>query len=144
MDSFPLLQFDRRPVDRDLLTGFALTWTADLTLIQVMEDVQFQLNGYAIFRNTDVKKYRPIPRDNFWAKAARLHKLRPEMPAGVAITSMKEALASAGEAFPLVTIHRERIKRGVCYVGKLQRTSQRSVTLTHISTQGEWEEDASY
>src|ERR1035441_9335989 len=117
VDGFPLLQFDR-PIDRYLLLGFALTWTANLTLIQIVDDQQYQLNGYAVFRNSDVKRWREITNDKFGAKAAVLHKLRPEAPAGVIITSMKEALSSAGQAFPLVTIHRERIERRVCYVDR--------------------------
>jgi hypothetical protein len=142
-NGFPLLQFDR-PIDGDLLLGFALSWNSALTLIQVVETSQYQLNGYAIFRNSDVKRWRAIPNDEFYARAAVLQSLRPAVPAGLTITSMKEAISTAGKVFPLLTVHRERIKRGVCYVGKLQRTSQRSVTLRPISPEAAWEEEESY
>src|SRR5260370_36828776 len=114
---FPLLGFDRKPIDPLPLRGFALAWNADLTLIQVLNSDFFRLNGYAIFRNSDVKRWRPVSKPDFVARAVRLQNVRPSKPDTVTIGSMKEALASAGAAFALITIHRERIKRGVCHVG---------------------------
>ncbi len=52
---------------------------------------------------------------------------------------MGMALSSAGSTFPLVTIHRERIKRDSCYVGRLVTRNQRSMTIQHISPDAEWE-----
>jgi hypothetical protein len=144
VDGFPLLEFDRRPVDRHLLIGFVLTWNAKLTLIQPIETEQFLLKGYSIFSNADVKRWRPVSKDDFVARAAVLHKLRPRKPAGVRIASTKEALASVGKAFPLVTIHTERVKRGVCYVGRVLQTSQRALTLLSISPQADWDEEETY
>jgi hypothetical protein len=144
VDGFPLLEFDRRPVDQHSLVGFALTWNAELTLIQPIEREQFLLNGYTIFRNSDVKRWRPIPKDDFLARAAVLHKLRPREPAKVGIASVGQALSSAGKAFPLVTIHTERVRRGVCYIGRVLRTSQRALTLLSISPQADWDEEEGY
>lgn len=144
VNGFPLLEFDRRPVNRHHLVGFALTWNEELTLIQPLEDQQFLLNGYTIFRNTDVERWRPIRKDDFLARAAALHKLRPRRPDKVSITSIRQALSSAGKAFPLVTIHTERAKRGVCYVGRVLRVSQRALTLLDISPQADWDDEESY
>jgi len=144
VDGFPLLESDRRPVDQNSLVGFALTWNANLTLIQPIETEQFLLNGYTIFRNSDVKRWRPISNDDFQARAAILHKLGPRKPAKVGITSVREALSSAGKAFPLVTIHTERVRRGVCYIGRVLRTSQRAVTVLSISPQADWDGEESY
>jgi hypothetical protein len=110
----------------------------------VLDDVHFRLNGYAIFRNSDVKKWRPVGTDDFLAKAVRLNKLHPSKPAGVRYSSMKAALSSAGAAFPLITIHRERMDRTVCYVGKVRGTSQRATTILPISPQAEWEPEERY
>jgi hypothetical protein len=141
VNGFPLLEFDRRPVDQHDLVGFALTWNAELTLIQPVEKEQFLLNGYSIFRNSDVKRWRPIPKDDFLARAAVLHKLRPRKPAKVRVASVRQALSSAGKAFPLVTIHTERVRRSVCYIGRVLRTSQRALTLLSISPQADWDEE---
>jgi hypothetical protein len=144
VNGFPLLEFDRRPLDPYNLAGFVLTWNTKLTLIQPIEKEQFLLNGYSIFRNSDVKRWRPIPKDDFLARAAVLHKLRPRKPAEVGIDSIGQALSSAGKAFPQVTIHTERVRRGVCYVGRVLRTSQRALTLLSVSPQAEWEEEENY
>jgi hypothetical protein len=136
---FPLLQFHRSPIDRDILMGFAIGWNVELTLIQVMDGVHFRLNGYAIFRNSDVKRWRPLEPDTFVGRAAKLNKLRPSRPASVSFASMKEAVSTVGAAFPPIAIHRERLHRGVCYVGRLQKTNQRAATILPISPQAEWE-----
>jgi len=141
---FPLLEFDRAPVNRDVLRGFALGWNAELTLIAVIDDVQFRLNGYAIFRSSDVKRWRAVSTGDFLARAAKLNKLHPKKPVGVCFASMKQALASAGAAFPLITIHRERIDRTICEVGRLLRTNQRAMTIRAISPQAEWEREERY
>ncbi|MBL8211621.1 MAG: hypothetical protein JNK87_12950 [Bryobacterales bacterium] len=134
-----MLEFDRRPLDRDPLRGFALDWTEDLTLLQVMEDQQFRLNGYTVFRNADVKQWRTVGPDEFSAKAAKLHRLRPMAPAGLRYSSMQEAALTAGAAFPLITIHQERLDRNVCFVGKVERVTRRRVTILPISPAGNWE-----
>ena len=144
VNGFPLLEFDRRPFHNHLLTGFVLGWNAKLTLIQIVEDQQFRLNGYAIFRNSDVKRWRPVSKELFLARAARIHKLRPERPRAATLASLKDVISSAGSVFPLLTIHREYIKRGVCDVGKLVRVSQRVMTILSITPQAEWEEEESY
>jgi hypothetical protein len=141
---FPFLEFDRTPLDRDTLRGFALGWNSELTLIQEMDDVHFRLNGYAIFRNSDVKRWRPVGADDLWARAVKLNKLRPAKPEGLRYSSWKEAVSSAGATFPLITIHRERLDRTVCYVGKVRRTSLRATTILPISPQAEWEPEECY
>jgi hypothetical protein len=141
---FPLLEFDRKPIDPFPLRGFALAWNAELTLIHVLNNDFFRLNGYAIFRNSDVKRWRSFPESDFLPRAAHLQKVRSSMPAAVTIDSMKEAISSAGASFPLITIRRERTNRGVCEVGKFLQATQRIITIRAISTQAEWEAEESY
>ena len=144
VNGFRLLEFDRTPINRNILTGFPLGWNSKLTLVEVLDDVYFRLNGYAIFHNADVKRWRPIRADDFRGKAVKLNKLRPVAPAGVRFSSMREAVSSAGVAFPLITVHRERIRRNAFYVGKVLRTSQRATTLLPISPGAEWELEERY
>jgi hypothetical protein len=144
VSGFPLLEFDRKPIDRHLLRGFVLTWNAKITLLQKVDDHQFLLDGYCVFRNSDVKRWRSIQAEDFCAKAAKLNRLRPSQPPNVTIASMTDAFSSAAAAFPLLTIHRERIERGVCYVGRLLRATQRRAKMLSISPQGEWDTEESY
>ena len=141
---FPLVEFDRKPLDRYPVTVFALDWNPDFTLFQYFETKLFQLNGYAILRNSDIRRYRPLPEDDILARAVRLKKIRPTKPSGVAIGSLREAAETAGSKFPLLIIHRERIKKNVCYVRALRRATQRAVILREISPQAEWEPEETF
>ncbi len=126
------------------MKGFALDWNRDLTLIHALNWDFFRLNGYAILRNSDVRRWRSFSKDDFIARAVRRQKVRPSMPDKVKISSMREAVRSAGTTFPLITIHREPMKRGVCYVGRFLRTNQRATTIQSISPHAEWEEEERY
>jgi hypothetical protein len=144
VNGFPLLEFDRKPIDRHFLRGFVIDGSPQLSLVQILDCDSFRLDGYAVIRNADVRRWRAIPEDNFLARAARLHKLRPSKPDTVNIASLGEAAASAGAAFPLITIHCERIDKGACYVGRMLLTDQRAVTILYLSPEAEWEEAESY
>ena len=143
-NGFPLAEFDRRPLERWPLRAFVLDWGPDLTLVQVFDADLFQLNGYAIFRNSDVRRWRVIPEEDFLARAAAFNKVLPSMPKLAKFGSMRESAASAGASFQLITIHRERIKKDVCFIGKLVGVNQRAVTIQSITPQAEWEEEERY
>ena len=143
LNGFPLAEFDRKPIDMSLLKGFVLAWSDDLTMIHTIEEHTFKLNGYAIFRNSDIHRWRVITEDSFLAKASRLNKVAPSLP-DVAITCMRDALTSAANRFPMITIHREQLYPGVCEVGRLLRTSQRSVALLAVGPKGTWEREESF
>ena len=66
------------------------------------------------------------------------------MPKLAKLGSMRESAASAGASFQLITIHRERIKKDVCFIGKLVGVNQRAVTIQSITPQAEWEEEECY
>lgn len=144
LKGFPLVQFDRKPIDPDLLTGFVLAFNAKLTLLQKVDENQFLLDGYSVFRNSDVKRWRSIQPEEFFAKAAKLNKLRPSHPPNVTLASMRDAFSSAGAEFPLLAVHREHLKRGVCEVGKLRSVTQRRAKLHSISPQAEWETEETF
>src|SRR5580700_2758912 len=101
VNRFPLVEFDRKPLDRHPLWALVITWNSELTLVPLMDREQFRLNGYAVFRNADVSRWRCISNYEFRTRAARILRLRPCAPAEVTISSVKEAARSAGEAFPL-------------------------------------------
>jgi len=131
------VEFDRRPFEQYPLRALVISWNVELTLVQVLDTDSFQLEGYAVFRNSDMRRWRAIPAEDSLARVAALRKLHPSKPDRVGIASMKEAVASAGAAFPLITIYRERLKRRVCNVGRLVRLTQRTMTIRSITPQAE-------
>ncbi len=77
-----------------------ISWNVELTLVQVLDTDSFQLEGYAVFRNSDMRRWRAIPAEDFLARVAALRKLHPSKLDRVGIASMKEAVASAGGGVP--------------------------------------------
>lgn len=136
---FPLVEFKRKAIDLDQLRGFVVGSSSELTLVHCLNEHSFQLNGYVAIRNRDISEQRPILEDEFLARVARLQRLKPRRPDSVALTSMRTAAESSGAAFPLITIHREQIKRGACFIGRTVSVTQRSVVIRSISPQAEWE-----
>ena len=79
-NGFPLVEFDRKPLDREPLIAFVLDWGAEVTLVQVFNTGSFRLDGYAVFRNTDVRRWQVIPDEDFLARAAVFNELLPSRP----------------------------------------------------------------
>lgn len=100
LNGFPLVEFDRRPLDRAVLRGFALGWSSHLTLVHLLDCGNYQLNGYAAFLNADVRNWRDVPKDDLLARAVRLRRLRPHKPEGVSLASVRELLTTAGTHSP--------------------------------------------
>jgi hypothetical protein len=65
VNGFPLVEFDR-PLEPSVAKGFVLGWSRDVTIIHFMEEERFRLNGYRVFRNRDVKRWRPVTPDDSW------------------------------------------------------------------------------
>ena len=103
INGFPLIEFDRRPIDRTVLRGFVLGWSDEVTLVHLLDCGTYHLNGYAVFRNPDIKNWRELPKEDFLARVAPLRRLRPRMPAGMELKSMRHAINFAGANFPLIT-----------------------------------------
>jgi hypothetical protein len=57
-----------------------------------------------------------------------------------AVGSIEELLLSAGRAFPLVTIHRERIDPEVCFIGSVQGIDRGRLSLLEIGPDANWED----
>jgi hypothetical protein len=134
-----LVEFDRKPVANDKLRGFVLAYGDSLTLLNLF-DPDFYLNGYTVIRNDNVRRYRILDEPNsFISRALKLKRIKPQPNPGVSIESMPEILSSANDAFPLITIHREKISDEVCYIGRLDKMTEKTFTLYEIDPNAEWE-----
>jgi hypothetical protein len=72
----------------------------------------------------------------------RLGDRKPRKPK-VSVASVEELLLSANKAFPLITIHRERIKPESCWIGKVEKVERGRVTLMEIGPDAKWDEKPS-
>ena len=54
---------------------------------------------------------------------------------------MADLVRTAGEVFPLIVIHRERIDSEVCWIGKIAEIKKSSFLLKSIDPNAEWDEE---
>src|SRR5262249_1375928 len=86
-----------------------------------------------------VKNLRPHPYAAF-AEAA-LKKLKEPIPRKpkVNVSSIEELLVSANRAFPLVTIHRETVDTGACWIGTIKEVRHGQVSILEIGPDAKWD-----
>src|SRR5262245_55117452 len=126
---FPLITFDRKPLDATSINAFVLEWTNDLTLVQFMDGDLYCLDGYGIYESKTLKRYRETAKTEVLARGALKRRLRPSFPKGVSTESWQKACETAASQFPLLVVNRERIKRDSCCIGRLVKTTRQSATL---------------
>jgi len=119
--------------------GFVVDFSDDLILFHVLGTDTFSLNGYTAIRTEDVKDYRDFNKGKFWQnRAARLFKLAPVCPSGISLTPVPELLASISKRYPLITIHPEKIKPEVCYIGPLLSMTETTFTIDDLDCNAGW------
>ena len=119
--------------------GFVVDFSNSLILVHVLERDAFQLNGYSVIRNEDVKNYRVFDKHDYWQnRAVRYFKLSPVCPPGISLSSVPELIASIAKRYPLITIHPERKKPDVCYIGPLLSMTDATFTIDDLDSTAGW------
>jgi hypothetical protein len=130
---------------RSFEQGFARGYVLDVGpkfFLLAPESDQMRFDGFSCFRIADVKNLRRDPYATFEEAAFRkLREPRPKKPR-VSITAIEELLVSANMAFPLVTIHREKVDPDVCWIGKIEGIRQGQVSLLEIGPDAKWDRKA--
>jgi hypothetical protein len=127
-------------LDRGTVNGYVLDIGPQFFLIALLSD-GLRLNGFQCYRLSDVRKLQ-VP-----DKYARFHeavlKKRgqriPKKPP-VVVSSLAELLLTANRAFPLVTIHRERVDADACWIGRVVGLRKGRVTLLEIGPGAVWDD----
>ena len=132
------VEFDRKPIDTQLLGGFVLEFSERLTLLSLLDDERFELNGYTVIRNSDVRRWRSVEQSSFRIRALNLKGVKPVRRRGLSLASWADLLKSANDLFPLVTISREMIDKNACQIGRILSMSRVSFELEEIDTDASW------
>jgi len=135
-----VVEFDRKPLDSQLLCGFVLEFTDRLTLIHYMDTQRFDLDGYVVFRNSDVRRWRSVPEDSVRIRALQLKSIKPVRKRRLSLASWPQLLDTANKLFPMMIIYRERIHRDACQVGRLVSMNRASLELKEIRPDGSWDD----
>jgi hypothetical protein len=141
MAEFHLAEFDRKPLDQHSLWGFVLGWSQKLTLLHVVSDHLFELNGYCVLKNSEVRRWRVAEPDSLMVRALETKRIRPKPLASISYEDWPSVLRTAGAAYPLLTIYRERIKKDACHIGRLSTVDSRSFVLNEIDSSACWDDE---
>lgn len=129
-----------RPLEPGFVRGYVLDVGPKFFLVAAQSD-QIRMDGFSCFRIKDV---RGLERDPYGAfsEAARkkLGDPKPRKPK-VSLTSVEHLLLSARQQFQLVTIHREMVKPGVCWIGKVAEIARGKVFLLEIGPDAKWDDE---
>src|SRR4029079_6579355 len=96
--------------------GFVVGVEEDLVLVHVI-DPAIVLDGFRVLRVADVttvdSSFESAP---FLERALRLRRQRPRKPDGIRLDSVRALIESAGQSFPLITLHRAREHKDSCRI----------------------------
>ena len=102
---------------------------------QVVVDNLWTINTHSDF---DAKRGQDIQRLGWQNRAVGQFKLNPVRPPGISLTSLPDLLESIGRSYPLITIHPEKVKPDVCYIGPLLSIAKATFTIDDLDCNAEW------
>ena len=135
-----LFQVERRPRSLSRVTGFVAGLSESLMLFHQFDWDTFSLNGYSVIPIADASDYRTFDRKKYWQhRAAQLRELKPIIPDAVSLIDWRELFESVAVRFPLVVVHTERKRPGVCYVGEVLDVSDSALKIHDLDCNCEWQ-----
>lgn len=133
-----LISFERR-FESGNVSGYVLAVGSKFFVLALVSD-RVRYDGYECFRIADVRKPRPHPFSSFVEAALRLrHEVRPQYR--IEVSSLERLLASAADAFPIITIHDEIRYPESCWIGRVKKIQRGVVSLLHIKPDASWEKE---
>ncbi len=128
-------------LDRGTINGYVLDIGPQFFLLALVTD-GIRFNGFQCYRLSDVRKLQ-VPDRYARFHEAVLKKRRERFPQKppVVVSTLAELLLTANRAFPLVTIHREKVDRGACWIGRVVEVGKGRVTLLEIGPGATWDHE---
>lgn len=128
--------------DAWVVRGYVLGIGPGFVILAVVND-RVWLDGFECFRRPDVVRVEDDPYAGFFETAlARRGEIVPEAPA-VSLGNVEALLATAGQAFGLVTIHREDIDPEACHIGEVREVVDGDLVMREITPAAAWEAELS-
>ncbi|MGO9492943.1 MAG: hypothetical protein ACLPZY_11710 [Terracidiphilus sp.] len=136
-----LVQFTRS-VEEGSIMGYVLAVGPRFFLLALVDE-NIRFNGFQCLRLQDVRNLQvPAKYAAFVEAALKLRgERRPRIPT-VVVDSVQELLRTASRAFPVITIHREKVAPDVCHIGRVVAVSDSEVSLLEIGPDARWDDEA--
>jgi len=98
------------------------------------------LNGYAVLRIQDITRFDDeLKFVDFYMEALKLRGYTPDRPVGICLDSTASILESVNKQYPLVTVHREAIRNDECTIGRIEKLTDKRVTLRWLTPGAKWD-----
>jgi len=131
-----------RPFEPGSVDGYVLAIGPQFFLLALVDDVRF--NGFQCLRISDVRGLQvPAKYAAFVESALKVRGERMLRKPRLQLASLEELLWSANRAFPLVTIHREKVDPDVCHIGRITALQNNHVSLLEIGPDALWDKEIS-
>jgi len=129
----------RRRFESSHVRGYVMDVGPKFFLLCLVSD-RLRFDGFECFRIADVKGLKHDPYADFAEAAMKLRDQRKPRKPKVSLQGKDEMLRTAGQAFPLVAIHREKVDPDVCHIGKVVAVKAKRVHLLLIGPDAQWDE----
>ncbi|SRR5258706_4176924 len=128
-----------RRFEDSAVRGYVLDVGPQFFLLALVSD-RIWFDGFECFRISDIRHMEPDLYATFAEAALKERGERRPKKLRVSVASVEELLLSASAAFPLVTIHREKVDPDACWIGRVLGVDRGCVSLLEIDPQATWEE----
>jgi hypothetical protein len=132
-----LVRFHRR-FEESTVRGYVLEVGPKFFLLALVSD-RIWFDGFECFRISDISDLRPDPYAAFAEAALKKRGERLPKKPRLRLATPEDLLLSAGQSFPLVTIHREQVDPEVCWIGRVRRVGRGRVSLLEINPDASWD-----
>lgn len=130
-----------RPFEQGSFLGYVLDIGPKFFLIAVIDTDTIRFNGFSCLRWADVRRLEtPHRYQEFVVKALRKRHEGIKKKPRVDLASTQSILRSADKIFPLITIHLEKLRPDVCYIGCIAGASDKSVSMLEIGPDAVWDQ----
>jgi hypothetical protein len=134
-----LVQLTTRYDEIDI-RGYVMGVGPGFVMIAVVND-RIWFDGFECFRRSDIMAVEDDPCTEFVERALELRgEIAPSAPP-VSLASIEALLATAGQAYRLVTVHREGIDPEICHIGSIQEIDGADLILHEVTPAAEWEDE---
>ena len=144
-DEGQIVRIDRTPEIEDEIDGYVVGVSELFVMLHALDPDLMNLNGYIVLRAEDIHRYRVRDDGEFFLnRALKLKGIQPVPQPNIGLSSYSTLLASANTHFSLITIHREIMDAETCFIGRVQKLTEKTVTLEEINPAAKWERTRRY
>ena len=134
-----LVEFNRKPLAKHPLYGFVIGCSNEFTLIHQFDRDLFNLDGYCVFPNKDVKNHAVYDDESYFlSEVVRVNKLMPKARSDISIVNWEEVVRTVGNKYRFLVVETERLHKNECYIGEVKEIRKKSFILRAVDTDASW------